>query len=46
MNQLPAFITAVMGEAITYELVLLLLYVLMLNVRQSLWERIKRPDLD
>lgn len=41
MEQLPAFLAAVLGPAFTYELNLLVFYVLLLNVRRSLWRAIE-----
>ena len=37
MEQLPAFLAATLGPAFSYQLVLFVLYVLLLNVRRSLW---------
>ena len=37
MNHLPAFLAETMGPALSLESTLLLLYVLLLNVRRSLW---------
>lgn len=36
MEQLPAFLAEMLGPALSYELTLLVLYVLVLNVRRSL----------
>jgi hypothetical protein len=37
MAQLPAFLAATLGPAFTYQAALLLLYILLINVRRSLW---------
>lgn len=37
MNELPAFLAATMGDAFMYEAVMITLFVLLLNVRRSLW---------
>lgn len=37
MSQLAAFLSATMGDSFTVEAVLLLLYVLLINIRHSVW---------
>lgn len=41
LAQLPAFISAVMGDALSYELLLLSILVLMLNVRYLLYRGLR-----
>lgn len=36
MSQLPAFLAEVLGPAFTYQSVLLLVYVIIINIRRSL----------
>lgn len=45
MSQLPAFLAEVLGPAFSYEAALLLLFVLLRNIRQSLWYRLKRRSV-
>jgi hypothetical protein len=46
MSQLSAFLAAVLGPAFTYESAAFLAFVLLLNVRQSLWYRLQRRAMD
>ena len=43
MENLAAFIAATCGSAFTYELVLLILFVLMLNIRRTIWAPMDEP---
>lgn len=37
MQQLPAFLSATLGDSFTVEAVLLVLYILVINIRRSVW---------
>lgn len=37
MTQLPAFLSATMGNALLWELALLVVFILFLNIRRMLW---------
>lgn len=41
LSQLPAFIAATMGEALSYELLLLVLFCLVLHIRRSLYRLLR-----
>lgn len=42
MSQLPAFLAATMGAAFQYQAVLLLLYIVLINIRGSLYRVVAR----
>lgn len=41
MSQLPAFIAAELGEALTYELLLLIVLLLLLSIRRNLYRTLR-----
>lgn len=42
MEQLPAFLAATLGPAFTYQSILLLLYIVLINIRRSLYRVVER----
>ena len=43
MENLAAFLAATCGTAFTYELVLLIVFVLLLNIRRAIWSPMDEP---
>jgi hypothetical protein len=42
MEQLPAFLAATLGTAFLYQSVLILLYIVLINIRKSLWASLSK----
>lgn len=42
MEYLPAFLAATLGPAFTYQTILIILYLLLINIRKSIWHALDR----
>ena len=42
MEYLPAFLAETLGSAFTYQTILIILYLLLINIRKSVWQTLDR----